>query len=583
MTWEQGAILLIIGATLAAFIIGRWRYDVVALASLMVSVLIGVVPADGAFIGFSDPAVITVAAVLVISGAVSKSGFVDLIGARLTAITADPRLHLAGICALGMVLSAFMNNVAALTLLLPFVLSTARRFGYAPGYVLMPLSFSCLLGGMITLIGTPPNLLISNFRLAETGARFSMFDFAPVGITLALTGLLYLIGTGWLTRRGADAGADPSDDAFDIADYATEARIRTDAGLIGRTVGAVEDARGISILGVVRNERRLFGRLREQTLAAGDILLLEAETRRLEALVKAGDLDLVKDGPAQGDGATMEAVVAPNSLALGSTPASLDLPRRFGVKLLAAARQGRRFEGRLAEATLSAGDVLLLEGDARAMRDAIKALGCLPLAPRRLTLSPVRIALPVILFAGAIALAASGLLSTPIAFTLCVVGMILMRIIGPAEALANIDWSVIILLGAMIPVGTALETTGAAELIAHRVLALSGDAGPFVLLATTLIATMAITPVLNNPTAVIIMAPIALGVARDLGAAPEAFLMAVAIGASADFLTPFGHHNNTIILGPGQYRFTDYLRLGFPLAAIVILVALTALPVVWPL
>lgn len=583
MNWDQGIIILLLLATLIAFVSDRWRHDIVALSSLMLAVLLGLVPADGAFDGFSDPAVITVAAVLAISGAVSKSGFIDLLGARLTALTADPRHHLAGICALGMVLSAFMNNVAALTLLLPFVLSTARRFGYAPGYVLMPLSFSCLLGGMITLIGTPPNLLISNYRFAETGARFSMFDFAPVGLALTLAGLLYLIATGWLRKRGIDTGSEPGDDAFDVADYATEARVRPESDLTGRTVGTVEDARGISILGVVRNERRLFGRLREQVLAAGDILLLEAETRRLEALVKAGDLDLVKDGPAGSDAATMEVVVTPNSLVLGSTPASIDLPRRFGVKLLAAARQGRRFEGRLAEATLSAGDVLLLEGGTAAMRDAVKALGCLPLAPRALTLSPVRMALPVILFAGAIALAASGLVSTPIAFALCVLAMVLTRVMGPAEALANIDWSVIILLGAMIPVGTALETTGAAGMIAHRVLAISGDAAPFALLAITLIATMAITPVLNNAATVIVMAPIALGVARDLGAAPEAFLMAVAIGASADFLTPFGHHNNTIILGPGRYRFTDYARLGLPLAVIVIVVALAAIPIFWPL
>jgi di/tricarboxylate transporter len=587
MTWEQGTILVIIVCTLAALMRDRWRYDIVAMTSLLVAVLLGIVPADAAFSGFSDPAVVTVVAVLVISSAVAKSGFVEYLGARLTTITAQPFHHLAAICIVGIAISAFMNNVAALTLLLPFVLSTAKRFGYAPGLVLMPLSFATLLGGMITLIGTPANLLVSSYRFEATGSRFGMFDFLPVGLCLALVGLVYLLVTGWLISRDSTAKypapkQDDEEDMFDVADYVTEARVGPAAAVAGQSVGAIEQSYGIVVVGVVRAERRVFGWLRDHVVRVGDVLLLQGETRRLETLLNQGGLELLENSGAASMVTTMEAVVMPNSLVLGSTPASLDLPERYNVNLLAAARQGRRFEGRLAEATLNVGDVLLLEGPPEAVRDAIKGLGCLPLAARRLNLSPRRILLPIMMFVGAIALTALDILAPQIAFMLCAIGMIMTRAVKPAEALSYIDLPVVILLGAMIPLGAALQTTGAASLIAQTVMAYTGGAGPFALLAVTLIATMALTPMLNNATTVIIMAPIALSVAHDVGAAPEAFLMAVAVGASADFLTPFGHHNNTIILGPGGYRIRDYVRLGLPLSVLIIAVALTIIPFTWP-
>lgn len=582
MTASQSLLLLILAGTLLAMSLDRWRYDLIAAVSLMACVLLGFVPAQEAFSGFGDPAVITVAAVLVISGAISQSGAIDLLGRRLSAVSSTPAVHMALQCGLGLVLSAFMNNIAALTLMLPLALASARRFRYSPGVVLMPLSFATLLGGKITLIGTPPNLLISNFRYQETGLSFSMFDFAPVGLAVACVGLIYLLAAVWLRARRAREEDEAAPEAFDVEDYGAEVEILPRSTLAGQTVAAAEQTADVRIHGVVRDGKRLFGRLQEQRLAPGDILLMEAETRRLEALLQSGAVVLASGQTVNGT-ATMEAVVTPASVVPGSTPASLDLPERFGIRLLAAARQGRRFEGRLHEERLGVGDVLLLQGEPAAIHEAVRSLGCLPLASRPLALSPGRRALPFLLFAAAILAAALDMAPTAVAFVLCVLGLALTRVIRASEALSHIDWSVIVLLGAMIPIGTAFQTSGTADYIAHALLTLAGPAGPYALLAGVLIASIALTPVLNNPATVIIMAPIALSVAEGASLRPEAFLMAVAIGASADFLTPIGHQNNTIIMGPGRYRFRDYAKLGLPLTVLTFLTAMFMLPRIWPL
>jgi di/tricarboxylate transporter len=585
MTWEQGLIVVILLGTMACLVWDRWRYDIVALAALLLCVLTGLVPAGAAFQGFSNPAVITVVGVLMMSTALAKSGIVGVLAGRFVTVRDNRRVHLAGFCLLALALSAFMNNVAALALLMPVLLSTARRFGYPASFLLMPVSFATLLGGMITMVGTPPNLLISNFRQEVTGMPFSVFDFLPVGLSLAVLGGLYLIIARRLPVTEDDDGEEAhDDDIFDVADYVTEARIRSTSPLVGLTVGAVEARWPVTLVGVVRNERRLFGHLSAKALRADDILLLQAGTRGLEALVNEGLLELVERGEAAAgdDLHVMEAVVTPNAVVLGSTPSSLDLRQRFGVTLLAAARQGRRFEGRLGDANLNVGDVILLEGPPARTRQTIRALGCLPLAQRSLKFSGRRTMLPIIIFAGAVALAASGILAIPVAFIAGVLVMILTGLLKPSEAFEGVNWSVIVLLGAMIPVGGALGTTGAAAVIAQGFLANMGEAGPMVMLAATLLATMAITPVLNNATTVILMAPIVVGISSDLGASPDPFLMAIAVGASTDFLTPFGHHNNAIILGPGGYRMRDYLKLGLPLSALVAAASMLIIPVVWP-
>jgi di/tricarboxylate transporter len=366
----------------------------------------------------------------------------------------------------------------------------------------------------------------------------------------------------------------------------TEARVLPASRLIGLDIGRFASASGIAVLGVVRQGRQVFGRLQDTVLQADDVLLMQAGTTSLERSVEADGLELVQRNPQPAQPgeelSLMEAVVLPNAVVQGSSPSSLDLRQRYGVTLVAAARQGRRFEGRLRDATLSAGDVLLLEGEPALLRTTIADLGCLPLADRRLTLEPRRIAVPIGLFAAGIALAASGLLPAAAAFTGVVLAMVVTGVIRASQAYESIDWPVIVLLGAMIPLGTALQETGAAQLIGGSILMISGEVGPLVMLAVVLMMTMAITPVLNNAATAVIMAPIAISIAERMAVVPDGFLIAVAIGASCDFLTPFGHHNNTIIMGPGGYRFGDFWRVGLGLEAVVLLASLLVVPLVWP-
>jgi di/tricarboxylate transporter len=588
MTVDQTIVFAIIGGALVLFISNLWRFDLVALGALLAGVLTGVVPQDQAFSGFSNPAVITVAAVLVISRALATSGVVDLIAGRLTTIATGQLGQLLALSVTGAVLSAFMNNVGALALLMPVALANARKFGYPAAAVLMPLSFATLLGGLITLIGTPPNLLIADFRVDASGERFGMFDFAPVGLAVAAAGIAFIALIGWRLipqdRRGRD------DDAlFEISNYVSELRVSDKSPAIGQSVMEVEQAieDNIRVLAIIRDHGPAAAGVRLERLRPGDILVVQAETSALEQAIKDRGLELVPDpvdlaDVDKGELAFAEAVVTPNAWIRGSTPAMLRLRRRYQVNLIAVSREGRPSKGRIGAIRLNAGDVLLLQGEADRLPEVIAALGCLPLASRRLTFEPRRILLPLVIFGSAIALTSLGLLSAAVAFASAALLLVLTGALAPRAVYESIDWPVIILLGAMIPVGAALESSGAAQLVAGLLFELVGELSPRLVLGAVLLLTMLLTPLLNNAATVVIMAPIVIGIARQLGVGADPLLMAVAIGASCDFLTPIGHQNNTLIMGPGGYRFGDFWRLGILMDVVVIAVAVLLIPVVWP-
>jgi di/tricarboxylate transporter len=588
MTVDQAIVFAIIGGALVLFVSNLWRFDLVALGALLAAVLTGVVPQDQAFSGFSNPAVITVVAVLVISRALASSGVVDLIAGRLTTIATGHLGQLLALSVTGAVLSAFMNNVGALALLMPVALANARKFKYPAAAVLMPLSFATLLGGLITLIGTPPNLLISDFRADASGERFRMFDFAPVGLAVAAAGIGFIALIGWRLIPQDRQGRD--DDAlFEISNYVSELRVSDKSPAIGQSVAefehAIED--NIRVLAIVRDHGRAVAGVRLERLRAGDILIVQADTGALEQAIKDGGLELVPDpvdiaGIDQGELAFAEAVVTPNAWIRGSTPATLRLRRRYEVNLIAVSRQGRPSKGRIGAIRLDAGDVLLLQGESDRLPEVIAALGCLPLASRRLTFEPRRILLPLAIFGGAIALTSLGLLSAAVAFASAALLLVLTRALAPRAVYDSIDWPVIVLLGAMIPVGGALQSSGAAQLVAGVLFELVGDLSPRLVMGAVLLLTMLLTPLLNNAATVVIMAPIVIGIARQLEVSADPLLMAVAIGASCDFLTPIGHQNNTLIMGPGGYRFGDFWRLGIFMDALVIVVAVLLIPVVWP-
>jgi di/tricarboxylate transporter len=577
--------------TLVLFITGRWRYDLVALLALLVLTLSGLIPGERTFSGFSNPAVITVAAVLIVSRGMQNSGLVDLIGQRLARLKGGITIQLAALTGLIMVLSAFMNNVGALALLLPVTVQLSRKKSISPSLFLMPIAFASLLGGMTTMIGTPPNIIIASFREQSGAEPFRMFDFTPVGLGVALAGIAFITLIGWrlIPYRINNASTNGM---FDIEKYFTEVRVPEDSKQAGKSLKEFKELREAQavIVGLVRGKERHMSPQAQTQLQGGDILTVRVDSDNLENLVNSTDLELVgseKIGPVDlelDEINLAEAVVMPNSMMIGGTAYSLNLRRNFGVNLLAISRQGARLRSRLDRVTFQMGDVLLLQGPESMMKEILARLGCLPLMGRGLRIGlPRRIALSLIIFITALGIAAVGLVPVSVAFMSAVVVMLMTKLISLREAYESVDWPIIILLGAMIPVGEALETSGAAQLIADSLLHISSQMSPVVTLAMVLVGTMFLSDLVNNAAAVVLMAPIGISVAQGLNANIDPFLIAVAIGASCAFLTPIGHQSNTLVMGPGSYKFGDYWRMGLPLEVIVVLVSIPLILMVWPL
>ncbi len=583
-----GLLGLILLVALVLFVWGRWRYDLVAGAALTISVLLGVVEARDAFAGFSDPAVVTVVLVLILSAAIRESGVLDRVIGAAEPVMTSPGIMVATLTGLTAVLSAFMNNVGALAVVMPAAIVAAERTGRSPAIVLMPIAFGSLLGGLVTLIGTPPNLLISVVRREHGGEPFGMFDFAPVGLAIACVGVAYL-AFAWRLLPPDRRGAPLPSARFKIEDYVTEAKITNSSSLIAKTVGEVEDENEVSLVAVIRGDVRRVVPWSTMKLQRGDVLVIEAGSAALKRVVDQHKLELVgsKETDEQlltSDGyGIAEVVVMASSPLIGRSAFDIGL-RRYGVNLLAVSRQGKRVTSRLKHVRFEAGDVLVLQGQLDAMSLTQEELGCLPLAERKISLGrPVRAFLPVLVMLGAVALATAGTLPVSIAFLAAVVLLGVLRVMPLNDMYAAVDWPVVVLLAALIPVTAALEKTGGTELIASTIVSLSQGWSPMVAVAFFLLATLAITPVLNNAATVLLMGPIAAGYAKKSGLSIDPFLMAVVIGASCDFLTPFGHQSNTLVYGPGGYRFGDYARLGLPLTLIVIAVGLPMILLVWPL
>ena len=588
MSPDQIFLLSLLGAVFVMFVWGRWRYDVVAIGAMLLVAITGIVPIQDVFLGFGHPATLTVAMVLIISRGLLNSGVIDLMAEHVLRPlkSTTGQISLMSLVAAG--LSAVMNNVGALALLMPAAIRSAAKTKRPPAAILMPLSFASILGGMVTLIGTPPNIIIAAIRSETSGSAFGMFDFTPVGGVVALTGVLFVSVVGWRLipkkRRARLSAAE----LFKIDDYVTEALVSEGCALVGRRLSDVDDEadeKDADLLGVVRSERRLDMRAGGRTFQVGDVLLLEAAPEALEKLLKDWGLEGVgaDNHKEQSSGLSLaEAVVPSRSRLQGRTVAALGLRRRFDVNLVAVSRASEPFRGRLRAFRFRTGDVVLLEGDAENLPEAIAELGFLPLAERDLRVGrPRRALLASGLFVFAITLASLGLLSLPVALGTAALAMILVGLVPVREMYDHIDWPVIVLLGAMIPVGQALEVSGTTQLIASSLVGMSLP--PVVLLTVILVVTMTLSDVINNAATAVVMAPIALTIAQQLGVNPDAFLMAVAIGASSAFLTPIGHQNNALILGPGGYRFGDYWRMGLPLEALIVLVAIPMLLIVWPL
>ncbi|HSP26362.1 MAG TPA: SLC13 family permease, partial [Saliniramus sp.] len=598
--------------TIVMFLWGRWRHDMVAVAALLLCVVAGLVPRDEAFAGFGHPAVITVACVLVLSRALQTSGAVDVIAQRLLPTDTGPWVALSSLTLLGAVLSAFMNNVGALALLMPLALQIASKHKLPPGQGLMPLSFGSILGGMTTLIGTPPNLIVSGFR-AQTGAgTFAMFDFAPVGGAVALAGVAFVLLLG---RKLVPVRERKTTEGFETEAYMTEARIPKDAKAVGMSLREIETAleeADALVIGLIRNEVRLTAPNPWRKVRENDILVLEAEPETLATALSSLGLVLEEaretiakdeakaDEASRGEEAEdekkddddgddkeitlLEMVVLPGSSLIGRSVADIHLRTRFGINMLAVSRQGQRSRARLRKFVMQAGDVLLMQGTPARLSDFGVQFGCVPLAERALRIPNAKEALMALgVMVAAVGAAAFGLFPAAIAFAAGVLAVMALRLVPPRTVYNAVDWPVIVLLAALIPVAGAMATTGAADLVATLLLDWLAQGNAIVALALILVVTMTLSDFMNNAATAAVMCPIAIGTAYSLGADADAFLMAVAVGASCAFLTPIGHQNNTLILGPGGFRFGDYWKLGLPLEVVVVAVAVPMILFVWPL
>ena len=582
-------ILVLIATSL--FIYGRWRFDLVAFFTLMLAVVIGVVPASDAFDGFSHPAVVTVAAVMVLSQTITHSGIIESLMEKMTPKTRQVSWHVLVLSSLSAFLSAFMNNTGALALLIPATLQTSMKRRISPSRLLMPLAFASAMGGMITLIGTPPNIIISSLREQYIGKPFLLFDFAPVGLLLSVICIAFMVIIGWRILPLRAKNARGGNDIFQIQNYLTEVLIPKSSSYVGVTKKQFSKMvhGDFTILGMIRDDRKKLMLRENQRFKAGDILIIEAVHSELKKIQAKGTLEILSGKKLQSDLQSREVelaevVIPPNSRLVGRSFKQSRVQQRYTINLIAISRHGQPIQTRILDTKLQVGDVILLQGNPESVHEAINNLKLLPLLERGVHVtSKHHTWLPISFFILSLVGIALFKIPVSISFCLAILGLILTNTLPVRHVYRFIDWSVIMLVAAMIPVGQALETTGGTQIIADHLLLYAQDWGPYIVLAVIMGMTMVLSAALNNAATTVIMAPIAVALAHSFGVNIDPFLMAVCIGASCSFLSPIGHQNNVLVMGPGAYKFTDYFLLGLPLEIIILAAGVPIILHFWPL
>lgn len=588
MTLPQWLSIATLAGMMALFLWGKFRYDVTAVIALLTALAIGIVKPKEAFSGFSDDIVIIVGSALVMSAAVQRSGLIETAIAFVSQRVRRVRSQLLVLTASVGLASGLIKNVGALAMLMPAAVQMAKKNEASPSVYLMPMAFASLLGGLTTLVGTSPNIIVSRVREEMTGQPFSMFDYLPTGLGLLAMGLVFLrFGYRLLPRDRR--GAPTLGEALNISGYVTEATIPERSSAVGETVAEFLERheQEIAVTTVLRGDMQAPAHP-DMHLREGDVLILAGEPEALERAVAKDRLTLVgddrEDGPQGSDVGVIEAVVTTNSILIGRTAGRLLMRERLGINLIAIARAGDHITSKPGQVVLRAGDVVVLQGSLERLPQHLGQMGLLPLAERSLRLGNARRGwLPIVILAVAMLATATGMVPVAVAFFAAAGLVVITGALPVTEAYEAIEWPILIMLAALIPVSGSLQTTGASDVIATGLAHFAASLPSWGAVALILVAAMAVTPFLNNAATVLVMAPIAAVFAHDLGYRPEAFLIATAVGAGCDFLTPIGHQCNTLVFGPGGYRFSDYARLGAPLSVLVVLLGTPLILWTWPL
>ena len=585
---DQLLLSLTIVSLLGLFIWGKFRYDALAAGALLVLIILGVIPSNQAFNGFAHPAVITVALVLIISQGLKNSGLTGLVGKIIGGRSFTKFQFLISLLFIAAILSSFINNIGALAILLPITLNVCQKMDWHPSRFLMPLAFACILGGMNTTIGTPPNIIISEYKSTISDSGFNFFDFSYVGLVITVLSILFIsvIGNKFIQlRENSSAGSS----LIDLKGYLFEVLVNDSSSAIGMTLSAFKKEAGedTEVIGIVSDTGGVKKVKNNTRIKAGQILVIKTPPDEVGSILDVFDFSIPKELHSfeDEDLEEIEAMITPGSRLIGRKYEFFLKLAYEELNLLGLWRKGAKYRTRLTRETFKAGDVLLLgirDLEEEDVTNKIKHLGLMPLRQRELQTIPSRSRLlkGLIFFTISIVLVALNFLPTAAAFLLCVLGFARIRIID-SNFYRDIDWPIIIMLAAMIPIGTALQTTGLSDVISSNISLYASDMSLFWLLFLILIVTMATTDIINNAATAVIMAPISAGIAIELGYAIEPFLMVVAVGASCAFLTPIGHQCNTVIMGPGNYKFTDYWRLGLPLDLLIIAVSVPMILFVW--
>ena len=584
---DQLILSIVIIGLLVFFISGKYRYDYVSLGALALLILFDIIKIENAFIGFSHPAVITVALVLLISKGLQDAGLSAVTGNIIGRFSPSETQFLFLIMFIAAILSSFINNIGAMALLLPITLSTCQKMGWHAGKFLMPLAFASILGGMNTLIGTPPNIIIAEFKESYTGEAFNFFDFSYVGLLVSFLSIIFigLISSKLVAKRKLAK----TNNLIDLDNFLFELVVPEGSKAIGLTFSSFIKKAGneTEIIGLVNENGAVSKVGNNSKIRADQHLVMKVSPNHISSIQDRFGLNIPESSHDLKEELIdeIEVVITPGSRLVGRKQNYLMKLAYEELFLLGMWRKGARFRTRLSKQMFKIGDVLLLgvrNTDKEDVTAKINHLGLMPIRSREISTLPSRSRFlkAVIFFTTAILLAAFNVINVLTAFLLCVLGFVGIKILK-SNLYRHIEWPIVIMLGAMIPIGQALESTGITALIATEVVSLAGDLHIFWILMIILIITMLITDVINNAATAVIMAPFSVNIALQLGQPLEPFLMVVAVGASCAFLTPIGHQCNTLVMGPGNYKFSDYWRLGLPLDILIVLASVPMILFVW--